>query len=207
MAESDSQIREERVCTIWQRMLEAVLGVCLLVGLILMLRYSPAAHPRNIEKAVLQKKLILRKTNSRRTTCSARFCNWDTKCKSSRKSEAMPALVLHRYRNSICFIYGVYRVGFPGRQPEFRARISGTGFVVSDGLLATNRHVAEPWYEDTESASLIRRGATPRLEKLLAVLSRIAHASQHHSRCPVCAGRLGRSSHLPSSCRGCEGCA
>jgi len=49
-----------------------------------------------------------------------------------------------------------------------RARISGTGFVVSDGLLATNRHVAEPWYEDPESTLLIRRGARPRLEKLLA---------------------------------------
>ena len=55
MAESDSQIREERVCTIWQRMLEAVLGVCLLVGLVLMLRYSPAAQTRNIEKTSLQK--------------------------------------------------------------------------------------------------------------------------------------------------------
>jgi hypothetical protein len=80
----------------------------------------------------------------------------------------MPALVLNRYRNSICFIFGVYRVGFPGRQPEFRARISGTGFVVADGLLATNRHVAEPWYEDSQSTILIRRGATPHLEKLLA---------------------------------------
>jgi hypothetical protein len=84
------------------------------------------------------------------------------------QEQAMPALVLNRYRNSICFIFGVYRVGFPGRQPEFRARISGTGFVVADGLLATNRHVAEPWYEDSQSTILIRRGATPHLEKLLA---------------------------------------
>jgi S1-C subfamily serine protease len=35
-------------------------------------------------------------------------------------------------------------------------------------LLATNRHVAEPWYEDAESTALIAKGATPQLEKLLA---------------------------------------
>jgi S1-C subfamily serine protease len=167
MAESDSQIREERVCTIWQRMLEAVLGVCLLVGLILMLRYSPAAHPRNIEKTNLQK-TDSQKNELQKDDLQRQVLQLGHQVQELEQEQAMPALVLHRYRNSICFIYGVYRVGFPGRQPEFRARISGTGFVVSDGLLATNRHVAEPWYEDTESAALIRRGATPRLEKLLA---------------------------------------
>jgi S1-C subfamily serine protease len=49
-----------------------------------------------------------------------------------------------------------------------RARLSGTAFVVADRLLATNRHVAEPWYEDPESEALIRLGATPVLEKLIA---------------------------------------
>jgi S1-C subfamily serine protease len=77
-------------------------------------------------------------------------------------------MVLNRYRNSICYIFGVYQVGFPQQRPALRARISGTGFVVADGLLATNRHVAEPWYGDPESTVLIRKGATPRLEKLLA---------------------------------------
>jgi S1-C subfamily serine protease len=84
------------------------------------------------------------------------------------QEEAMPAMVLNRYRNSICYVFGVYQVGFAGRQPMLRVRVSGTGFVVADGLLATNRHVAEPWYEDPEASALIRRGATPQLEKLLA---------------------------------------
>src|SRR5277367_1500905 len=80
----------------------------------------------------------------------------------------MPALVLNRYRNSICYVFGVYRVGFAGQEPSIRARISGSGFVVADGLLATNRHVAEPWYGDSESTALIAKGATPQLEKLVA---------------------------------------
>jgi hypothetical protein len=85
-----------------------------------------------------------------------------------KQEQAMPAMVLTRYRNSICYIYGVYHVGFPHRRPDLRARISGTGFLVGKDLLATNRHVAEPWYEDKEADALMRRGATPELEKLIA---------------------------------------
>jgi S1-C subfamily serine protease len=85
-----------------------------------------------------------------------------------KQEQTMPAMVLTRYRNSICYIYGVYHVGFPKRRPGLRARLSGTGFIVGDGLAATNRHVAEPWYQDPDADALMRRGATPELEKLVA---------------------------------------
>jgi len=136
----------------WQRMLEGVLGVCLLAGVILMVRYYPAAQPPDPQKNDLQRQVLQLRHQ----------------VQELEQEQAMPAVVLHRYRNSICYIFGVYQVGFRGHQPEFRARISGTGFVVADGLLVTNRHVAEPWYEDPESALLMRKGAVPRLEKLLA---------------------------------------
>jgi S1-C subfamily serine protease len=83
------------------------------------------------------------------------------------KEQAMPALVLNRYRNSIGYIYGVYQVGFANQPAAIRARVSGTGFLVGDGLLATNRHVAEPWYGDSEAEDLIHRGATAMLESLV----------------------------------------
>jgi S1-C subfamily serine protease len=91
-----------------------------------------------------------------------------TQIQQLKQEQAMPAMVLTRYRNSICYIYGVYRVSFPHRRPSLRARISGTGFIVADGLIATNRHVAEPWFQDPDSEPLIRRGAKPDLEKLVA---------------------------------------
>jgi serine protease Do len=47
-------------------------------------------------------------------------------------------------------------------------QFSGTGFVAAEGLVATNRHVAEPWFEDDEAKALMGHGAQPRLEKLLA---------------------------------------
>jgi S1-C subfamily serine protease len=84
------------------------------------------------------------------------------------QEQAMPAMVLNHYRNSICYIFGVYQVAFGGQRPALRVRVSGTGFVVTNGFLATNRHVAEPWYEDAEANALIKRGATPQLESLLA---------------------------------------
>jgi S1-C subfamily serine protease len=75
--------------------------------------------------------------------------------------------VLNRYRDSIGYIYGIYQVGFPNHRPEIRARVSGTGFLVGNGLLATNRHVAEPWYGDSEAQKLIDEGASPMLENLV----------------------------------------
>jgi S1-C subfamily serine protease len=83
------------------------------------------------------------------------------------QEQAMPALVLSRYRNSIGYIYGIYQIGFANHPAAIRARVSGTGFLVGDGLLATNRHVAEPWYGDAEAEALIDRGATAFLESLV----------------------------------------
>jgi len=147
MGENHLPSQEEPVCSAWQRTLQGALAVFLVVSVGLVARYYPADGTQQLE---LQVRGLAREV------------------KLLKQEQAMPALVLNRYRNSICYIFGVYQVGFAGQTPALRARISGSGFVVADGLLATNRHVAEPWYEDPESASLIRRGATPRLEKLLA---------------------------------------
>jgi Trypsin-like peptidase domain len=84
-----------------------------------------------------------------------------------RQEQSMPALVLNRYRNSIGYIYGVYHIGFANQPPLIRARISGTGFLVGDALVATNHHIAEPWYGDLEAEKLILRGATPIVETLV----------------------------------------
>lgn len=110
-------------------------------------RYSPRAEQTKLQEEVLQ---------------------LSSQVQQLKQEQAMPSMVLNRYRNSICYIYGVYHVGIPHERPGLRARLSGTAFVVADRLLATNRHVAQPWYEDPESEALIRLGATPVLEKLIA---------------------------------------
>src|ERR1700730_8748582 len=139
---------EESVCDTWQRGLQVAFGAFLVVGTVILAYYEgPRAGDEDIQA---QLKQLSGQVNR------------------LKQEEAMPAVVLNRYRNSICYVFGIYRVGFAGRKPTLRARISGSGFVVANGLLATNRHVAEPWYEDAESTALIAKGATPQLEKLVA---------------------------------------
>lgn len=138
----------------WQQLVQAVLAVVLLAGAVAMFHYfapvaTQGAQPDELHKQVQQ---------------------LTQQVAQLEKQQAMPALVLNRYRNSIGYIYGVYQVGFPHQSPAIRARVSGTGFLVGNGLLATNRHVAEPWYGDTEAEGLIDRGATAVLENLVVFL-------------------------------------
>jgi S1-C subfamily serine protease len=147
MAENHNAPQEEPVCTAWTHTVQAVLGVFLLVGAGFMAHYYAPPPTNDMQNEVAE--LTLR-------------------VDELKQEQTMPAMVLNRYRNSICYIYGVYQAGFPGQRPKLRARISGTGFVVAEGLLATNRHVAEPWYGDPETTALIKQGATPHLEKLVA---------------------------------------
>ncbi len=135
----------------WQQMVQAVLGLALLVGAVAMFHYYAPVPRQSAQPDELQKQV------NQLTRDVAQL----------EREQAMPALVLNRYRNSIGYIYGVYQVGFANQTAAIRARVSGTGFLVGDGLLATNRHVAEPWYGDREAQELIRRGATATLESLV----------------------------------------
>jgi S1-C subfamily serine protease len=148
MTEDLNSKAEEPVCDLWQRVLQVTLGIFFIAGTIVLVYYE---GPRATDEDV-----------------HAQLQQLTGQVNRLKQEEAMPAMVLNRYRNSICYVFGIYRIGFPGRRPTMRARISGSGFVVSNGLVATNRHVAEPWYEDAESTALIDKGATPQLEKLLA---------------------------------------
>lgn len=139
---------DEPVSDIWQHILRITLGVFLVMGTVILFSYR---NPRAVDPEI-----------------EAQLRDLSGQVDRLKQEEAMPAMVLNRYRDSICYIFGIYRVGFPGQKPRLRARISGSGFVVAQGLLATNRHVAEPWYEDAESTDLIAKGATPQLEKLVA---------------------------------------
>jgi S1-C subfamily serine protease len=151
MSEPEIPQEPSEVSDSWQQMVQAVLGVVLLIGAIAMFHYyapvmAQGAQPDELQKQVTQLTQHVEQLE---------------------REQAMPALVLSRYRNSIGYIYGIYQVGFANQPASIRARVSGTGFLVGDGLLATNRHVAEPWYGDSEAEGLMHRGATAMLESLV----------------------------------------
>src|ERR1700689_3959509 len=135
----------------WQQMVQAVLAVVLLIGAVAMFHYYAPGTAQEAQPDDLQKQMHA----------------LTEQVAQLEKEQAMPALVLSRYRNSIGYIYGVYQVGFANQPAAIRARVSGTGFLVGDGLLATNRHVAEPWFGDSEAEELMHRGAAATLESLV----------------------------------------
>ena len=147
MAEQPEQPVSEQVCETWQHFVQGLLGLILVLGTAAVVHYYAPPRAGDLKKEMQQ---------------------LTEQVQQLREEQAMPAMVLNRYRNSICYIHGVYHVSFPDERGGLRARLSGTGFVVAPGLVATNRHVAEPWYGDPDAEALIRRGATPKLERLLA---------------------------------------
>jgi S1-C subfamily serine protease len=60
-----------------------------------------------------------------------------------------------------------------GAGPVFEVEFLGTGFLVDRrGFVLTNRHVAEPWWNDGAARSLAERGFSPRLTTLRAFFPR-----------------------------------
>jgi S1-C subfamily serine protease len=151
MSEPETPQEANEVSESWQQTVQAVLAVVLLAGAVAMFHYYAPITAQGAQPDELQRRV---------TQLTQQVAELE-------KQQAMPALVLNRYRNSIGYIYGVYQVGFAHQAPTIRARVSGTGFLVGDGLLATNRHVAEPWYGDTEAEGLMDHGATAMLESLV----------------------------------------
>ena len=140
-----------KVCETWQQVIQGVLGGVLLLGAVIMVRHYGPSAAQSVPPEDLQKEVH----------------ELTAQVEQLKQDQAMPAVVLNRYRGSIGYIYGIYQVGFPNHRPEIRARVSGTGFLVGNGLLATNRHVAEPWYGDSEAQKLIDDGASAMLESLV----------------------------------------
>ena len=139
------------VCDCWQQMIQGVLGVLMLIGALALVHYySPlavqGAPPDDLQRQVHELTAQVEKL---------------------KQEHAMPATVLTKYRNSIGYVSGVYQIGFANHRPEIRARVSGTGFLVGDGLIATNRHVAEPWYGDPDAERLLSNGAVATIESLV----------------------------------------
>jgi S1-C subfamily serine protease len=147
MSTHEIMAEEEPVCGTWQRFVQAMIILFLALTAAVLAHYLLPSNSGKLQQQVRQ---------------------LSEQVDELQQQQAMPSLVLNRYRNSICYIFGIYDISFPHQPAMQRTRISGSGFLVANGLIATNRHVAEPWYGDPDADALIQRGATPRLEKLVA---------------------------------------
>jgi S1-C subfamily serine protease len=143
----NSENREDELVETWQRFVQSLLGVLALVGAGVMAHYYAPPENAGLELQVHQ--------------LSRQVADLE-------RQQSFSSVAVDDARDSVAYIYGIYHVAGSGHVQSFRARVAGTGFVVAPGLLATNRHVAEPWYGDREVAVALRQGGTPVLEKLVA---------------------------------------
>lgn len=143
----DTESKESQVVETWQRFVQGLLGVLALIGAGVLAHYYAPPETASLQQQVHQ---------------------LSQQVEDLERQGAFSPAAVDDARESVAYIYGIYRVsGDPGSAP-IHARVAGTGFIVGPGLLATNRHVAEPWYGDREATVAIRNGATPVLEKLEA---------------------------------------
>jgi S1-C subfamily serine protease len=141
----NSENRENELLETWQRFVQGLLGVLALVGAGVMAQYYAPPETSGLEQQVHQ---------------------LSQQVSDLERQQSFSASGVDNARDSVAYIYGIYHVS--GHGQNLRARVAGTGFVVAPGLLATNRHVAEPWYGDREVEAALRNGGSPVLEKLVA---------------------------------------
>jgi len=55
-----------------------------------------------------------------------------------------------------------------GRGPEVRDDFFGTGFIVGEGKILTNHHVAQPWWKNDELSGAMRQGLEPVIAEMAA---------------------------------------
>jgi S1-C subfamily serine protease len=145
----NSENKDIVVVETWQRFVQGLLGVLAVVGSLVMAHYYAPAQPEDADLARQVHEL------SRQVS-------------DLQNQQSLSMAAVDDARGSVAYIFGIYHVSGKVRSQSFRARVGGTGFVVGPGLLATNRHVAEPWYGDRDAAVALRQGASATLEKLVA---------------------------------------
>ena len=143
----DSESKDTQIVESWQRFVQGLLGVMALVGALVMAHYYAPPETAELEQQVHQ---------------------LSQQVDDLQRQGAFASSAVDDARTSVAYIFGVYRVSGSDRTAAIHARVAGTGFMVAPGLLATNRHVAEPWYGDRDAAIALRHGASATLEKLEA---------------------------------------
>jgi S1-C subfamily serine protease len=145
----DSENKDTEVVETWQRFVQGLLGVLALLGALAMAHYYAPAPAKDADLARQVHQL-------------------SRQVEDLQNQQSLSMAAVDDARDSVAYIFGIYHVVGKMRSQSFRARVGGTGFVVGPGLLATNRHVAEPWYGDREAAAALRQGASAGLERLVA---------------------------------------
>jgi hypothetical protein len=141
---------------------------------------------------------ILRKIIYALTVLAVLGCAAFSALLSSREGMTIPAIaptaplsspvertrgMIDHARQSVCLIQGTFRFRnrqtgkllrrsewtLDGGNEALEVSFSGTGFLIAaNGKILTNRHIAEPWWENREAQQIMSKGHRPELQSLVA---------------------------------------
>jgi len=66
-------------------------------------------------------------------------------------------------------------LGITGSGPEVHLDVFGTGFLVGNGQILTNHHVAEPWWENDDLKEMTNQGVDPTIVEMAAYFPGVPH--------------------------------
>jgi S1-C subfamily serine protease len=129
---------------------------------------------------------------SRVTTEIERTLDNDPGLKAARDASRGFEKVLERHAGAVCLVQGAYGFGrakdgvfkflreaepemlddldrdskvplmLDGSGPRFEVEFTGTGFLADDGIVVTNRHLAQPWWKNDAARPLLADNFVPR---------------------------------------------
>lgn len=197
------QLLRELVAEIPRRWLYVIAGiVVLLVGIVLYVPTLSYIQGRQNQQAITDLNKTIEETQHKLEAVTKELSKVGENAQNAITSVSFASQVVKSYGDSVCLIYGMYTFVDPraGREARFRefsensnpinatgglnlsidgtgriyeTEFIGTGFLVDQGLVVTNRHVLQPWEDDPVSSLIRAQGFRPRVRELLVYFPKV----------------------------------
>jgi len=193
------QLMRELVAEIPRRVLYVALGIILFViGTIVYINTLSFLEGRHNRTAIAGLKEDVSKMSADLQKAREDINNTNKTTQDLSLTLSSATRVISAYGQGVCLIYTTYSFVDPrsgrearykepsevnnpngsinlsveGNGPVYELEVIGTGFLVDKGIVLTNRHVAEPWYQDLMADMIRNQGFKPKQKEMYAYFPR-----------------------------------
>lgn len=196
------QLLRELVAEIPRRVLYVALGVIVFViGMIVYINTLSFLESRRNHDSIVDLKRGVNDVRKDLAQTREELVRAREESQFVRNAISVAARVVDKYGAGVCLIYGSYsyvdprsgreahykepsevnapisangsNLSIDGNGPVYEVEFIGTGFLVTQGLVLTNRHVVQPWYEDPVATMIRGQGFRPKLKDLYAYFPKV----------------------------------